>query len=346
MMMTTATPHQLKMIFKGRLEFGTPRAYELMSKQWLTRSESYFKSDILFKQEQIFQDADLSIELPQQTLYSNEKSWRTTIIMLSELAQYAVVGSIKAWCIDNGRLVAAINVEPTSEKVAVSEYLRGREIVQQNGCFAEASIALNHAIGKYARHAAAYERRGYINYKLQNYADALTDFSKSIGINPNAAEPHYGSGKVRMLRNEWEQAAADFAETVRCSIALEPIYWLARLKRGESLFHAKRYDEAAKELRLYLGRSFAETDPNFYRRRRAFLQLGKALGALNDIAGSEEAIQQALALKQGSELAPDYEALLTLGIVKRGAGKPYTNELEAAARLGSHEAAKLLAEMN
>ncbi len=98
----------------------------------------------------------------------------------------------------------------------------------------EASEALSKAIEKYERHALAYERRGYVNYKLKNFNDALHDFSKSIRINPNNPEPYYGSGKVKMLKNDWDGAIQDFDQAIKRSLALQPLHWLARLKKGET----------------------------------------------------------------------------------------------------------------
>jgi Tfp pilus assembly protein PilF len=74
----------------------------------------------------------------------------------------------------------------------------------------EASIALSNAIEKYERHAAAFERRGYVNYKLKNFNDAHYDFSKSIAINPIAPEPFYGRGKIHMIKNEWQACCRRF----------------------------------------------------------------------------------------------------------------------------------------
>lgn len=335
----------LKLIFKGRLEFGSQRTFDMVLKHWQTRIETYFKTDILFKQEQVFILEDFSLTIPQQTLMHSEKHWRSTTSLLQELAQFAVAGNIRAWCLDNGRLLADLTIEPESDKAAVLEYRRGCDLVGQEGMEEEASAALSRAIEKYERHALAYERRGYVNYKLGNFNDALHDFSKSIRFNPNNPEPYYGCGKVKMLKNDWENAAQDFDQAVKRSLALQPLHWLARLKKGESLFHAKQYTEAAQELRLYLQRNFPEHDPNFPRRRRATYLLGKALLALNDYSAALEAFDRTLSLDAGVELVPDAEGLLHRGIAKRRAGKPeFTRDLQAAAEMGSSEAARLLLE--
>lgn len=259
--MSIIAQQPLKLVFRGRLDFGNQRTYDLVVKHWQTRLENYFRTEVLFKAEQIFVPEELAINVPQQTLMSTEKHWRNTTSLLKEVAQYALAGNVGAWWVQNGQVLAECQIEPNSDKVAVSEYLRGRELVQQGG-MEEASIALSNAIEKYERHAAAFERRGYVNYKLKNFNDAHYDFSKSISINPIAPEPFYGRGKIHMIKNEWEAAAADFDQAIKKSLAVQPMHWLARLRKGDSLYHAKRYAEAIPELKFFLQRKFQETDPN------------------------------------------------------------------------------------
>lgn len=339
------TTQQLKLIFKGRLEFGSKRSYDMAMARWVSRLETYYKSDILFKLEQVFVEEEFALVLPQQTIMSQEKPWRSTTNMLQEIAQFAMVGSIGAWCVDSGQLLEWFNIEPISDKSAVVSYLQGRELIDQRDRYEEATAALSRAIDKYERHALAYERRGYVNYKLKNFNDALHDFDKSIAINPNNPEPHYGRGKVRMLKNEWETAANDFDQTIKRAIALQPIYWLARLKRGECLFHAKKFAEAIKEFRLFLQRNFAAGDPNLLRRRRALMLLGKALLEVNEPKEALQIIDQVLATETGAEWAPDNEAFLQRARAKRATGvAEYAADLETAAKLGSPEAARLLEE--
>lgn len=269
-------PLPLKLVFRGRLEFGSQRTYDMVLKHWNTRVENYFKANVLFKAEDVFSEEGYTLTVPQQTLMSTEKRWRSTTALLYEVAQYALAGNVGAWWVQNGKVLDQHLIEPKTDKAVVSEYLRGRELVQQGG-MEQASEALTNAIEKYARHASAYERRGYVNYKLKNYNDAHYDFSKSIAIYAHNPEPFYGRGKVHMLKNEWESAIQDFQQTIDRSLAVQPIYWLARLRKGDCLFHAKRYAEAIPELKLYLQRSFSENDPNLRFRPKAEFLLAECV---------------------------------------------------------------------
>jgi len=270
--MNTQQPQPLKLVFRGRLDFGSQRTYDLVLKHWQTRIENYFKTEVLFTAEQVFMPEDFSLNVPQQVLMSTAKHWRNTTSLLQEVAQYALAGNVGAWWVANGKVLDQHLIEPHTDKAAVSEYLRGRELVQQGG-MEQASEALTNAIEKYANNALAYERRGYVNYKLTNYNDALYDFSKSIAIYDHNPEPFYGRGKINMLKNEWDSAILDFQNTIDRSLAVQPIYWLARLRKADCLYHAKRYTAALAELKLYLQRSFSENDPNIrFRPKAEFLQ--------------------------------------------------------------------------
>lgn len=258
----------LKVVFRGRLEFGSQRTFDMVLKHWNTRVESYFKADVLFTADQVFSEDGFALTVPQQTLMSTQKRWRSTTALLYEVAQYALAGNVGAWWVQNGKVLDQHLIEPKTDKVAVTEFLRGRELVQQGG-MEQASEALTNAIEKYARNALAYERRGYVNYKLTNYNDALYDFTKSIAIYAHNPEPFYGRGKVNMLKNEWESAIQDFDSTIERSLAVQPIYWLSRLKKADCLFHLKRYSAAIPELKLFMQRSFSENDPNIRFRPKA-----------------------------------------------------------------------------
>lgn len=252
----------LKLIFKGRLEFGSERTFNMVLNHWNTRVENYFKADVLLKADEVFNAESYTLDVPQQVVMSTEKHWRSTTALLREIAQYALAGNVGAWWVNSGQVLAQYTIEPQSDKTAVAEFIRGRELVQQGG-MEMASEALSNAISKFERNALAYERRGYVNYKLKNFKDALYDFTKSINVNPNNPEPYYGRGKVKMIMNDWESAVGDFDAAIKGSLAVQPMHWLARLRKAECLFHAKRFAEAIPELKLFLQKQFPETHPAF-----------------------------------------------------------------------------------
>lgn len=333
----------LKLILKGRLEFGNQRTFQLAINHWNTRLEVYFKTDILFKVEDIFNEEDFSMTIPQTVVMSWEKPWKNTTKMLYEIAQFAIVGQVRGWCVNDGTLVEQKILEPETDKTAVIEYQKGRHLSEQEGMESEAQEALDNAIEKYERHALAYERRGYINFRLKNYNDAHYDFSKSILINPHNAEPYYGRGKVKMLKNDWPNATEDFTMAVTKSIALQPIYWRSRLAKGECLFHDKKFAEAVAEFKLFVNRKVRSEDPNRKHNRRAWALYGKSLFELGDLNAAIDAFNMALSIKEGVERLSDAEGLTQRGILLHKAGKKgYAADLKAAAELGSEEAAKYL----
>lgn len=331
-------PPTQKLIFKGRLEFGNQRTYDMVLKHWQTRLETYFKSDILFKSEQVFLPEDFALCLGQQTLQSTEKHWRSTTALLQELSQYAIAGVISAWRMANGQVLDSAVIEPLSEKAAVTEYKRGCELVAERGKENEATAALNRAIEKYERHAAAYERRGYVNYKLGNFKDAMYDFSKSIDINPTSPDAYYGRAKVKMLKNDWEGAVQDFEFTLKRALALQPIFWLARLKKGICLVYLKRFQEAEKELQSYVQRAFSESDPNYSRRPRAWLFLGKALLGNQQINAALDAFLKARALSAAASNLSENETQALDRVIEPS----FKRDLEAAAKVDVSHALALL----
>jgi tetratricopeptide (TPR) repeat protein len=251
----------LKLIFKGRLDFGNQRTYEMVLRHWHTRIETYFKNDILFKAENVFLEEEFALAVPQATIISTDKNWKSTVALFKEIAQFAVAGQIGAWWVANGQILDEHHIEPRSEKAAVVAFIKGRKLLEQ-GNRVEASQALSNAIEKFEKHALAYERRGYVNYKLQNYNDALYDFNKSIDLYPNSADPYYGRGKLRTRNSEWELAINDFDAAVKGSFAIQPLHWLSRFRKAECLCEIGNYSDAARELRFFLQRNFTENDPN------------------------------------------------------------------------------------
>ncbi|MEO1514414.1 MAG: tetratricopeptide repeat protein [Bacteroidota bacterium] len=324
-----------KTIFKGRLEFGSPKSYDKVLKMYQHRVESYYKSDILLNEEEIFDEASSSLNVPQFITQGSEKSWKNTISLLEYVAQFAVAGRMGAWMTAEGKILHHDLVEPKSDRVAVQAFLRGRSLVDEAGRESEAMEALSKAIEKYERHAQAYERRGYVNFLLKNYEDALYDYNKSIDISKNNPEAFYGRGNVKMLLEDYSSAAEDFAAAIKMSIPLMPIYWKSR--RLKAICHIKMDDAKAAmlDMRLFCKRAFKPANPNYRHHREMHLRYGKVLLGMDNPQDALDIFERALKLENlNNNTVSDAELLYYRGKAKNACGKPYKADLAKAAEMG------------
>ena len=335
-----------KMIFAGRFEFGAERNYQQVLKFYLHRYENYYRKDILLKAEDIFDEDAHSLNVPRFIVESVEKSWRNTINLLEYMAEFAISGSFSSWITENGQILQERHIEPAGEKAATQAFLKGRALVEK-GEQEQAKELLDQAIEKFERHAQAYERRGYINYRLKNFKDALYDFSKSIGIYDRFPDAYVGRAAVKMVLGDFQAAIQDLQLAINFSIPHQPIFWQARRMKGECHLKAGEYDKAIFELKLVTNRPFGPKDPNYSWRKKAFTNYGKALLECGDFAESVKAFDTALSIADQPEKSPlDAESLVLRGIARQKAGETgFANDWKEAAGMGSERAASLLQNM-
>ncbi|MFN7118453.1 MAG: tetratricopeptide repeat protein [Saprospiraceae bacterium] len=297
-----------KTIISGRLDFGSAKSYETVLKMYQQRMENFYRTaELIFKAEEIFNEATNSLDIPRMVTQSNEKSWHNTFQLMEYISQFAVAGDLRAWMTDNGKVLKYQLIEPNSDKGAVQAYRKGRELTTAQGKEKEAKEALSAAIEKYERHASAYERRGYVNFLLKNYADALYDYSKSIDLNPNNAEPYLGRAIVKMVQQDWKGAIADLDQAVKRSIPLEPIYWKARRIKGECHLRVNEFEQAATELKFFTGRVFSKEDSNYKWRQKAWFNYGKSLMATKKFNEAVQAFEQAMKIEDAEKAVPTAE---------------------------------------
>ncbi len=328
-----------KTIFKGRLEFGSPKSYDKVLKMYHHRVENYYKSDILLKEEEIFDESSSSLNVPRYITQGSVKSWKNTLNLLEYLAQFAVAGNLGTWVTEEGKILHHGIVEPKSDKIAVQAFLKGRELLDQEGKEIEAKEALNKAIAKYERHAQAYERRGFVNFILKNYDDAIYDFSKSIDIAPSHPDPYFGRARVKVINNDLKGAIDDFDHAIKKSIPLQPIYWKSRRLKAEC--HLKLNDRAGavNDLKFYSVRKFKTDDSNILWQRYITYQYGRVLLDLNEPEQAIAAFTKALNIEVGVEHAPAAQIYLYRGDARKKAGKTgYLKDWQEALKLGEKEA--------
>ncbi|WP_373550454.1 tetratricopeptide repeat protein [Haliscomenobacter sp.] len=307
-----------KIILSGHLEFGSDRTFELALNMFLQRAETYYKNDILLKPDEVFISEKSMLDIPRTIINTAaEKSWRNTVHLLDTMAQYAIAGNIGAWKLDNGSMVEHAFIEPKGDKSAVQTFLRGRELLTQ-GQQSEAKDALSSAIEKYTRNALAYERRGYVNYKLGNVGDAMYDFTKSIDIYPHSPDAYMGRAIVNVHQKNYAAAAADLDMAIRTSIPHQPIHWRARRMKGECHVELNEFAKAEFELKLVTNKTFKAEDSNAAWQPRAYYNYGRALFGIGKYKEAFQAASKARTLTQ----EPSADLLQFVSAAAEKAGVP------------------------
>jgi tetratricopeptide (TPR) repeat protein len=333
-----------KTIVSGCLEFGNARSYEQVLKLYTHRTENYYRNDILLKAEEVFQEESFILSIPRFIKECPEKSWKNTLNMLEYVAEYAIAGDLKAWVIQDGKMIDQRVIEPAGDKTATQAFIQGREMVKTKGLEEEAMNALNRAIDKFERHALAYERRGYVNYRLRNYDDAMYDFTKSIDINPNLPDAYWGRANTKVKKNDIQGALEDLELAIAKSIPHQPVYWSARRLKGELHLGLSEFEKAIFELKLVTNRQFKEDDPNYKWQPNVLFNYGKALCEIGQYTDAVKVYNNMMGFNIQREYTPSKaEQYLSRGVARQKAGESgYVNDIKEAAVLGSKRAAAML----
>jgi len=335
-----------KTIIQGKIEFGTQKAYDMAVKMYIARAEKYYKNDVLFLPEEIFFPEELSLIIPRLVKQVYNKSFKNTSVLLEYVVQFGISGEMDIWQVESGKVLHFKHLEPSSDKAAVQQYLKGKNLIKEEGKEEEAITALNKAIEKYDRHAQAYERRGKVNYILKKYHDALRDYNKCLGLDPNNPYAYFGKSKVLLIDDKKEEALETLQLAIKKSVALQPIHWNARRTKGKLHLELEQYPEAEFELKLFAGRVFPSDNPNYHWNREGHFMYGRVLLGLEKYGEAVEQFEKALDIDEGHDKIPKAEMLRYRGMAKQKAGQNgYIKDIKDAAELGDSQAAELLKEI-
>lgn len=333
-----------KTIIQGRLEFATQKSYDKVIKMYDYRAENYHRNEMIFSSEEIFNEEKLLLDIPRFVGTSSEKHFKNTASLLDYCSQFAISGSIRAWLLDEGKILYYEMMEPKSDKAAVQSFLKGRDLVKQIGKEKEAIKALDKAIAKYDRHAMAYERRAKVNFYLKDYHNALRDYNKCIDIDSTIPTAYYGKAKIYLLQEEWENAIKNFDITLKNTVALQPIYWKARRQKAHCHIQLHQWEKAAFDLKLFTKRKFKEDNPNFSFYKEAFYNYGFVLLQMEEYEDAIKAFDTALE-QEDHPAVNDAFIYRHRGLSKEKIGKNgFIKDLKDASDLGDKFATRYLKE--
>ncbi|MBK8954009.1 MAG: tetratricopeptide repeat protein [Saprospiraceae bacterium] len=333
-----------KVIVQGKFEFGNEKSYHKIIQLFEQKSEVLYKKELLFKtSEQLFVPENFSLTINRFIGTTSEKIWKNTISLLEYCAQFSVSGSLNAWMTDNGKIIQHVHIEPKGEKSSVMLYQEGKKLAEQTGKEMEAIQLLSDAIEKHNRHSQAYEIRGYVNYHLKNYEDALYDFRKSVNFDHMNASSHYGIGRTLMIKKDFASALENFDNAIKQSIALQPLHWAARRAKGNCHLELKEFEKAKFEFKLIVAKNFVESDPNFKHISKTWFNYGKTLFALGEVDAALDAFDKSLETNEQADLHITAEVFMHRGMARKAAGKAdYILDLKKAAELGDASATLFL----
>lgn len=335
-----------KSIFQGCLQFNNAKSFDKASNMYKHRVENYYKpNEIIFEHDDIFLADALQINIPRTVINITEKSWKSTVDILTYVAQFAVAGNVGAWMNIEGKLRHYGFMEPKSDKRVVQSFLKGKDFAAIEGKEEEALEALNKTISLYDKHAQAYERRGFVNLMLGNLEDAHHDFSKSIENDPDYAPGYYGRARIDMRQGKYEKALKDLDIAIKKSLALQDVHWTARRLKAVCLLRFEQYEKAEFELRFFSKRTFNEGSKNTKYQKHALTMYGETLLALNRPEEAIEMLNKALEVTGNQKKVDDGEIYALLGKAKKDAGKNgFLADWKRAIEAGNKEAEALLAD--
>jgi TolB-like protein/DNA-binding winged helix-turn-helix (wHTH) protein/Tfp pilus assembly protein PilF len=139
-----------------------------------------------------------------------------------------------------------------------------------------------------------------------DWSGAEADFKQAIALNPNLARAHHGYSYYLVIMQRLDEAVNE-SERAR---DLDPFDFYANEWLGQALYHARRYDDALRQLRRTL-----EMFPD--RGERLYWQIAEVYEQKRMLAEAFAARQQALSLDKD----PEVSALVTpLGEAYKRAG--------------------------
>lgn len=339
---------EYRIIIAGQLEFGSERVFNQVVEQYIHRMENYYKNDILLKPESYFKEEELTMDVPRTVLIGSERHWLNTLNLLERVVSFSMAGSMNLWRLEAGNILDHHVLEPQSDRTTVQLFNRGRQLVSQEDKEQEALDMMTKVVGRFARHAQAYERRGFVNLRLGNVADAIYDYDKSLKINPSMPESHYGRGLAYLRKEEYEKAVEDFTAVTGNSIPHQAIYWMAQVALGDTFLKLSRPADALRVFNMFTKRKQRIASLDRYD-RRVNNTFGKLLVKAGRYTDALVAFNQALEATADEKAPSEAQIRYELGLAHQAGGqmdKAITQFKLAAPEIPEAEAALKAAQVN
>jgi tetratricopeptide (TPR) repeat protein len=154
------------------------------------------------------------------------------------------------------------------------------------------------------RLADAWEHKGLLHYRLEEFDEALEAFEKVVAISPSAAVARFNLGVIRYNRGEFEQAAMEY----RKLLAFVPDHIEAHSNLAQAYYTTDRLSEAVEHFKKALQQDSSRVD--------ILVSMAIVYEEMQQPDNAMTAYEQALVL-----LPTNTTALLNVGILYRNVGR-------------------------
>ena len=171
---------------------------------------------------------------------------------------------------------------------------------KQSAMYADLETLWRTTIAKSPTAFLAYNNLGYIFLEKNQVQDAISNFNKSLEINPKFSEPYDNLGSALLRIGKTNEALVDFNK----SIELDPTSPAAHYNLGVAWLEMGRADEAIIQFQTAV-----EIDPDF---AKAYNNLGVALMRLSRTNEAAANFQKAIAVENHPDFADAHNNLANL----------------------------------
>jgi tetratricopeptide (TPR) repeat protein len=244
-----------KVIFKGRLDFGSKEVVVRIVRQLETRIVNLYKEDLPWKLEELLLEDTEQVRFLPVSKQIADRTWKHGLDVLGWLAHFALCGEVLAIRISPERSTHLI--QPAGQKAAVLLYrhaLEEQDPGQREGLY-------DQILEKYAYHTEALMGRADLALERGDLERAASDLAIVMD-----RDPENPGLWLRMARYHYRQGAFTHAldhieKTVVLSMPLEELHWRGRQCKAKILHAMDELDGAEREWRLLEAR--LEKAPDF-----------------------------------------------------------------------------------
>lgn len=211
-----------KVIFRGRLDFGSQEAVRKLVPQLVARITTLYKDDYPWKPELVLPEDSQEITFKPISTQMADRTWKHGMDSLKWMSQFAICGRIVAYRLGAERDKHVIR--PTGQKAAVLFYQQSL----QTEDLTERQSLLKQAIDKYPHHVEALVASAKIAMHEGAYDIAYPLLEKAAVLDPDNPLVWLYRARKAQQQNDLDAARMYVEKSISLAMPLEDIHWQGR----------------------------------------------------------------------------------------------------------------------